>query len=104
VKTSCNAVNRDPTARLIYEFDLNISGNGLNSESSLIFVQWHGSPSGQLLRDAYNCEAKISYEDFKKICCESENEWMKVFLNINPLTPFDYLKAKKISGVKTAQK
>lgn len=79
VKTTCPAANRDIQSTFSNSFDLKILRNGISDQTSLIIAQWHGTPSGHLLRDALGCVAKVSFEDYNEICCSS-NKWFKVCL------------------------
>ena len=53
-------------------------------------------------------QIKVEQSKFGKFNLETDviHYALKVItnMNLNPLTPFDYLKAKQISGAKTAQK
>ena len=53
---NCRRVKNSETEKsienkFVYNFDVNIRSSGLGANSSLIMMQWHGTPTGQLLRD-----------------------------------------------------
>ena len=61
MKTKCPAVNYGIENKFEYSFDLNIRKNGLGPDSSFIMVQWHGTPTGQLLRDSEDKGSKYCF-------------------------------------------
>ena len=75
-KHLCPAVNANPKAHHVYEFDFKIAENTLNQDSSLILVQFHGTPAETKMRDAFGCVTKLSFQDYSKIC--NNNDWYQV--------------------------